>query len=698
MKTPKLLRFKSISTKLIISCLLMGILPLCLVGYLSFQRSRDALHENTAKALSQMAQNNMDKVDRLFSEREGDVSVFTLHPGALGTQKEVTDTANEFMKAYNFYDLMIIADADGKIIAANTITYDGKPVDTSSLIGRSVKGEEWFEKSIGGGLKQGDTYDGDLAEDKLVAEVTRSRGLSVNFSAPIFDKNGKIARVWSNRVSWSRTTGDIMNYIKETGAKHGRTLSPVLISKDGTVLYHEDSTQIFTLNTVKAGMECGKDAVAGNTGYSQEISKVTGLLSLFGYAHSSGVYGFKGFGWSLLLKEPASEVAASAEQLRNFTIIVAGIAAVLIAVLAFLLAGSIARPLKASVGLLERVAEGDLTQRMDVNSVDETGRMAIALNRTLDSLSDAMRSIGDNAKTLAAASEELTSVSHTLGSTSEETSTQANVVAAACEQVSGNVQTVATGAEEMSASIKEIAKNSTDAVEVANTAVKVTAATNDTISKLGQSSAEIGEVVKVITSIAQQTNLLALNATIEAARAGEAGKGFAVVANEVKELAKETAKATEDISAKIETIQSDTKNAVQAIAQISEIIGRINDIQNSNAGAVEEQSATTNEMSRNVAEAAKGSGEIAENIANVAQAAEGTTKAANDTLQAAQELARLSSALEHLVERFRFDKETARSAPPQIKNEKPVSISSRTNGNGNGNGSRTPALEAFARN
>jgi len=177
---------------------------------------------------------------------------------------------------------------------------------------------------------------------------------------------------------------------------------------------------------------------------------------------------------------------------------------------------------------------------------------------------------------------------------------------------------------------------------------------NVTVAKLGESSAEIGQVIKVITSIAQQTNLLALNATIEAARAGEAGKGFAVVANEVKELAKQTAKATEDISQKITAIQDDTKRAVEAIGSITGIINQINDISGTIATAVEEQSATTNEMSRNVQEAAKGSGEISQNIQGVATAAESTTRGAQDTLKAAQQLTEMATQLRTLVEQFKL--------------------------------------------
>jgi methyl-accepting chemotaxis protein len=255
-------------------------------------------------------------------------------------------------------------------------------------------------------------------------------------------------------------------------------------------------------------------------------------------------------------------------------------------------------------------------------------------------------------QTLASAAQELTSVSQQMASNSEETATQASVVSAAAEQVSRNVETVASATEQMGASIHEIAKSANEAARVATAAVKVAEKTNATVSKLGESSTEIGNVIKVITSIAQQTNLLALNATIEAARAGEAGKGFAVVANEVKELAKQTAKATEDIGGKIEAIQTDTKSAVEAIAQIGRIIGQINDMQSTIASAVEEQTATTAEISRNVGEAALGSREIAQNVMGVAQAAHSTTAGAANTKSAAEELARMAVELQHLVNKL----------------------------------------------
>ena len=264
-----------------------------------------------------------------------------------------------------------------------------------------------------------------------------------------------------------------------------------------------------------------------------------------------------------------------------------------------------------------------------------------------------LEQVAETSTSVAAASEELSAASSQMRGNAEETSAQAVVVSAAAEQVSKSSQTVAMGIEEMSASIKEIAKNATEAAKVAVSAVAVAQNTNATISKLGESSNEIGKVIKVITSIAQQTNLLALNATIEAARAGEAGKGFAVVANEVKELAKETAKATEDISQKIGAIQVDTKGAVEAITQITLVISQINEISSSIASAVEEQTATTNEISRNVAESTRGTSEIANNITSVAATAQSTTEGAKNSQNAALELARMAATLQRVVSDFK---------------------------------------------
>ena len=312
-------------------------------------------------------------------------------------------------------------------------------------------------------------------------------------------------------------------------------------------------------------------------------------------------------------------------------------------------------PIDEAAAALDRVAQRDFTVQVVGDYRGDHAKIKNSLNTAVSEVRSALQTLGQSAHALAASSEELSAVSTQIGSNSEETTAQAGVVSAAAEQVSKNVQTVSTGTEEMSASIKEIAKNASDAARVAGQAVTMADSTNATVGKLGDSSAEIGEVVKTITAIAQQTNILALNATIEAARAGEAGKGFAVVANEVKELAKETAEATEDIGRKIEAIQVDSQGAVSAIQQIGQIITQINDIQTTIASAVEEQTATTNEIGRNVSEAAQGSTEIAQNITGVAEAAGQTSAGAQQGQQASSELARMAAELQTLVGQFKYE-------------------------------------------
>jgi len=343
------------------------------------------------------------------------------------------------------------------------------------------------------------------------------------------------------------------------------------------------------------------------------------------------------------------------------------------------------------IGVLGAIESGDLS-RPATSSADEVGQMGAALNHMRERMSEVVDRIARTSVTLSSASEELSAVSNEMSSAAEQTSDRAGSVSAAAEQVSGSVQSVSAGTEEMGASINEIAKQASDAARVATEAVAVAESTDVLVRRLGDSSREIDEVIKIISSIARQTNMLALNATIEAARAGEAGKGFAVVANEVKELARDTARSSEKIESNIAAIQADTKEAVTAIGQITSTIHDINDIQTVIAAAVEEQAATTNEIARSVGQAATGSNEIATAITGVAETAQSTTMGAAETHRSAEELARLAAELLALTRQFQL------AAPSEPVHAVRDIISSSSNGTGGSTGAHEELVEAISTN
>jgi methyl-accepting chemotaxis protein len=406
------------------------------------------------------------------------------------------------------------------------------------------------------------------------------------------------------------------------------------------------------------------------------------------------------------LNDEIRAIDAKIKSFTNMTNIITVTVFILGIALTLFLIRTIIQPLVQVVSAMEDISkgEGDLTKRMKVTTHDELGELATSFNKFSDKIQKTISKVADNTRRLSSESEKLLTSSHTLTSNSCGTSEKMNFVFTASEKANQNIHSVAAAAEEMSATIKSISANlqeetsitiqavkmaETTNAEISNTtqetsriisnAVKVADSTNQAITKLGASSAEIGEVIKVITSIAQQTNLLALNATIEAARAGEAGKGFAVVANEVKELAKATAKATEEIGQKIETIQSDTLGAVSAIGEIGKIInqineistagaeksvisiseirkivGKINEISTAIAGAVEEQAVTTSEITRTMTDAALGTGEIVKSISETVTLTEGTSNSAKQVESAAQAFSEMTTDLDLQVKGFKY--------------------------------------------
>jgi len=354
-------------------------------------------------------------------------------------------------------------------------------------------------------------------------------------------------------------------------------------------------------------------------------------------------------------KVVSDDAVTTASRARTLILLFAGIALLVAAALAAAVTRSITRPLGLLQARLADIADGDgdLTQRLDETRKDEVGRVGRAFNHFVEKIAATVRSIAETAVGLSGSAEELSSISTQLAGTAEETATQATVVSAAAEEVTATEQNVSAAVEQMGSTVAEIARTASDAANVATEALAMTEATNAAMAALADSSNHIGEVVKVITAIAKQTDLLALNATIEAARAGESGKGFAVVAGEVKELAKQSSDATDEIAQKVAAIQRDVSVAVEDIHKINAIVVRIADGQSTIAAAVEEQTATTNDISANLSAAVEGSSQISANISGVAQAAEGTTQGAQQMQEAAVELSRMASDLTNLVGQFR---------------------------------------------
>lgn len=700
----------SVRTKLVILFLMFSIVPTVAMFFV-FYNEEESIRTMAKDAIKDQTITIGELIDRNLFERYGDVQAFGYNTAAYdpahwskpGTENPLIAAMDNYVKAYGFYPLMILAGTDGHVLGVNSVGPDGKAIDTKAIYAMNFKDAKWFKDAMEGKFLEGKNgFTGTAVQpverNELVAKAYGTDGLSFALSAPVRNTAGKLIGVWVNFANFNLVEDIIGEQRKQLVARGWEHADMMLLDKDGTVLVDydprnfdekgllkHDFDNIFKKNLVSLGLKSAYQAVSGQpgaSGYAVEYNPDSQTEQLFGYHQTDGAYNFTGFGWSMVIGLDTAEAFKDVQAIEH-GMVVAGLTCLGLAILlGFMVGGTAARPLRRSTEVMLKLASGDLQVAVPTSrGKDELNAITRALQvfkdnglkmeamkaeqarkeqeaqemqrRMMVELADNFESsVGHIVSTVASASTELQANAESLSMIADETTKQSTAVAAATEQASTSVQTVAASAEELSSSISEISRQVNESTRITSEAVREVKSTDQTVVSLSDAAGQIGGVVKLIQDIAEQTNLLALNATIEAARAGEAGKGFAVVASEVKSLANQTAKATEEISTKITAMQGVTGSAVTAIRGIGTTIEQISHIIGSIASAVEEQSAATKEIANNVAQASAGTAEVTSSISSVSQASNESRGASNDVLQAARELSVQSERLKQEMSSF----------------------------------------------
>ncbi|MDZ7761133.1 MAG: methyl-accepting chemotaxis protein [Desulfovermiculus sp.] len=686
-------------TKFVLVLLAVGLIPFVVGGVVAMYMSKDSLQTQIFAELTAVREIKKDQVQQYFHDLYLDMQIFSGNREIV----ELTQNLQTLVRAEELPDAGRI-DISGQ-------EYDRNLRTSESNLKRLTKGKGLHKMfiiepqngyilfatqegpEVGTSLAQGQFKQSNLAD--LWKQVISTRDFAMVDYAPyapdegqpalfighpIFDKQQETIGVLAAQLS-----GKKIQDIMQTHEGMGQTGEVYLVGPD--MLMRSDSLfepDRFSVSASFTNPEQGrvdtlavKEALAGNSG-------TTILTDYLGNSVLSAYTPFTvhNLTWAIIAEINKDEAFAPIARLQ-WTMGMVGLAGVVfIILLAILFARSITRPISYAERIVQKIAAGDFTQRVKITQKDEIGVVAQSLNTMMDSLKDMMRQITEGVETLSASSTELFTISEhmtanadqasqksrSVASAAEEMSTNMNVVAAAAEQASTNIASIASGSEEMTATINEIARNTEKSRHITEKAVSEAKNASNVVRRLGDAAQEIGKFTETITEISEQTNLLALNATIEAARAGDAGKGFAVVANEIKELAKQTAVATQEIRKEIKGIQTSSTDTVHQIEQITTVINEVNEYVTSVASAVEEQSITTQEMAENISQASQGlneatqniseisavSGDIAGDIAEVNQAAEEISSNSAEVYTSAQELNKLSENLKEMTGFFKI--------------------------------------------
>ncbi len=620
-----------IAAKLVTIFVIFGAVPMAAVGMIAFGAADDMKEKIGSRFMSE-AVGLADKIDRNLFERYGDVQAFGFNDAITRTSQwydnteynVVSQVMNKYVKAYGIYDLSLLVDPAGDLIAVNYTDAKGEPIDSKFLFSQNFKDTTWFKAleagefttkmpftAPGNDISSG-TFIEDVHIDENVKQAYGNDGLVLGFSSPVYDENGSVVAYWSNRTNFyviEQMFQDSYANLKALGFP-GAELT--LLDAEGQVLIDYDPSTtgsldvvrnydvLMKLNLAEKGVILAQGAVKGGTGFSTAIHARKKISQVGGYAHLKGAVGFPGMNWSILMRIPETEAAAEASAVQTKVLMTGLICLALLIPLGWWVGRKGAGSLVAISTVAQAAADGDLSQRATVTSKDELGQLGQAMNSMLDNISNVVGEVRQAAEHVSTASGEITQGNEDL---SQRTSAQAG----ALEETSASM-------EEMTSTIKQNADNAKQANQLAVTAREVAekggAVTDKAVyamDEINKSSKKIADIINVIDEIAFQTNLLALNAAVEAARAGEQGRGFAVVASEVRNLAQRSATAAKEIKTLInESVQkvgdgSDLVNqSGQTLEEIVNSVKRVTDIIAEISAASQEQASGIDQVNKAV--------------------------------------------------------------------------------------------------